>query len=183
MQFIMRVLVILMLIWGFIVVFNVVLVKEMKNVGVVILFYYYVVENMLCSMFVILDEFVEYFVFIKVNYVVFFLKDIVEVVKYNILLFDNVFVIMFDDGYNNIYENVYFLLKEYGFFYIVFINLLVIGVQFNQLSWDMVKVMYNEGVMFVNYMLDYFYMLEKCDGESEKQWLNWVWQNVMDVEV
>ena len=182
MQSIMRALVISMLIWGFTAALNLAPAKEMKNVGAVILLYHHVAENTPRSTSVTPDEFAEHLAFIKANYVVFPLKDIVEAAKHNTPLPDNALAITFDDGYNNIYENAHPLLKEYGFPYTVFINPSVIGVQSNQLSWDTVKTMHNEGVTFANHTLDHLHMLEKRDGESEKQWLNRVWQNVTDAE-
>lgn len=45
-------------------------------------------------------------------------------------MLENVVVIMFDDGYVNILDNVYLILVDLGFFYIVFINFDEIGVGF-----------------------------------------------------
>lgn len=182
MQSIMRVLGISMLIWGFTSALNVAQAKELKNVGAVILLYHHVAENTPRSTSVTPAEFAEHLAFIKENYVVFPLQDIVEAAKHNTPLPDNALAITFDDGYNNIYEHAHPLLKKYGFPYTVFINPSVIGKQSNQLTWDTVKNMHKEGVTFANHTLDHLHMLEKKAGENEQQWLSRVWKNVTDAE-
>lgn len=182
MQSIMRAFGFSMLIWGVAAAFSAVQAKELKNVGAVILLYHHVATNTPRSTSVTPQEFAEHLAFIKANYVVFPLKDIVEAARHNKPLPDNALAITFDDGYDNIYENAHPLLQEYGFPYTVFINPSVIGVQSNQLTWDTVKTMHKDGVTFANHTLDHLHMLERHAGENNNQWLTRIWQNVEEAE-
>ena len=148
----------------------------------VILLYHHVADDTPRSTSVTPDEFAQHLDYIAEHYTVVPLEQLVDAAKGKTDVPDNALAITFDDGYENILTNGHPLLQKHGFPYTIFINPEVIGKQGNQLSWEQVKQMQQQGVTFANHTMDHLHLLEKQAGESEQDWLKRVWQNITRAE-
>ena len=137
----------------------------------VILLYHHVAENTPASTSVSPATFAEHLAYIDTHHEVVPLTAVVAALNGTQTLPDNAVAITFDDGYENILVNAHPLLQQYQFPYTVFINPGSIGVQGNQLSWEQVKQMQQEGVMFANHTLSHAHLLARLPGEDEVAWL------------
>lgn len=137
----------------------------------VILLYHHVSIHTPVSTSISPEQFREHLQYLSVNHEVISLKALMEAVKTNQTLPDNAVVITFDDGYRNILENGHPILREFGFPYTVFINPNQIGQRRDQLTWDEVKQMSQQGVLFANHTLDHDHLLQRQSDESEQEWL------------
>ncbi|QJR80852.1 polysaccharide deacetylase family protein [Alteromonas pelagimontana] len=153
-----------------------------KTDNAVILLYHHVAENTPASTSISPEQFRQHMAFIKENYTVAPLKNVVETLKNKQPLPDRTLVITFDDGYDDILKNAHPILEEYGFPYTVFINPAQIGRQSHQLTWKEVNAMQKQGATFANHTQDHLHMLAKNADESEAKWLSRVWQNVEEAE-
>lgn len=148
----------------------------------VILLYHHVAKNTPPSTSISPEQFARHMDYLKANYQVLPLEQVIEALQAKQPLPDNTVVITFDDGYNDILANAHPVLKAHQFPYTVFINPKVIGHQGGQLSWDEVKQMQSEGVTFANHTQDHLHMLARDGQENQQAWLTRVWQNVTDAE-
>ncbi|GGF63038.1 polysaccharide deacetylase family protein [Alteromonas lipolytica] len=148
----------------------------------VILLYHHVSDDTPRSTSITPAKFAEHLDYINQHFTVVPLNKLINAAKGQGQVPDNALAITFDDGYENILQNGHPLIKKYGFPYTIFINPQVIGKQANQLDWQQVKAMQNEGVTFANHTLDHLHLLEKLPGEQESDWLERVWQNITEAE-
>nr|WP_269468731.1 polysaccharide deacetylase family protein [Alteromonas sp. ASW11-130] len=110
------------------------------------------------------------------------LPDAIEKLKAKEKLPDKSVVITFDDGYANIFDNAHPILKRYNFPYTIFINPDVIDAQRNQLDWEQIHTMQEEGATFANHTLDHVHLLNRNNGEDNALWLERVWRNIEQAE-
>ena len=148
----------------------------------VILVYHHVSESTPSSTSISPKQFKAHLELLKKEFNVAPLQDVIDALKAGKPLKDKTVVLTFDDGYENIYTNAHPMLQEFGFPYTVFINPKVIGKRNDQLSWQQVKAMQEDGVLFGNHTQDHPHMLDRNKGESDKAWLNRVWKNVSDAQ-
>ena len=151
---------------------------QMTNAA--ILLYHHVSTKTPSSTSVTPDTFTSHMEYIANNHTVVPLNDVVNAIQQNKPLPENAVAITFDDGYANILENAHPILMKLGFSYTVFINPNEIGVAPQQLTWEQVEAMQNEGVLFANHTLDHLHMLN--DEFSDEDWLERVWNNVEAAE-
>lgn len=78
-------------------------------------------------------------------------------------------IITFDDGYRDNYTNAYPILKKYGFKGTIFIITGSVGLK-NYLTWDMIREMYNSGLVEIGAHTVNHYTLSEiplADAQSE----------------
>lgn len=88
--------------------------------------------------------------------------------------------ITIDDAYPSIYENAFPILRELGWPYTVFVNTDgPDGGGRSYLSWDQMREMAEESdVTFANHSASHDYLVERRDGESEKEWASRVREDI-----
>jgi len=146
----------------------------------VILLYHHVSEETPASTSISPDTFESHMAYLSKHHTVIALTQAVDAITGGASLPENSVVITFDDGYANILHNAHPILAKYGFPYTVFINPNEIGAHRQQLTWQQVDAMHNEGVTFANHTLDHIHMLD--NSQTNTHWLADVWQNVEQAE-
>jgi peptidoglycan/xylan/chitin deacetylase (PgdA/CDA1 family) len=85
--------------------------------------------------------------------------------------------ITFDDGYENIYQNAWPMLKEFNYPFTLFVATDAIDQQFgNMLSWDQLREMKAAGVTIANHSTDHDYLVRY--RKRDAAWLNNVKNNI-----
>lgn len=148
----------------------------------VILLYHHVSESTPSSTSVTSDTFKQHMKYLLLHHKVLPLETVISKLKKGESLPDNVVVITFDDGYTNIHDNAHPILVEYKFPYTVFINSSLINQRANQLNWQQIKKMSEQGATFANHGYDHQHMLQRREGESKKHWLSKVMENINRAE-
>lgn len=154
------------------------MVAQAGQTSAPVLLYHHVSKETPASTSVSPETFSEHLAYIAENHTVLPLSEIVDAARNGKSLPDNALAITFDDGYANILKNAHPALQKHGFPYTIFINPQTIDTRADQLTWQQVKAMSEEGVTFANHTADHLHMLDRKPGESEKAWLERVWQNV-----
>lgn len=147
-----------------------------------ILLYHHVSSSTPASTSISPEAFKSHMEYLDAHHTVVSLQDVVSAIQHNTTLPENAVAITFDDGYANILDNAHPILAEFGFPYTVFINPDEIGVGPQQLTWEQVIAMQNNGVVFANHTLDHLHMLNGEQEMGERAWLEKVWQNVESAE-
>lgn len=147
-----------------------------------ILLYHHVSSSTPASTSISPEAFKSHMEYLDAHHTVVSLQDVVSAIQHNTTLPENAVAITFDDGYANILDNAHPILAEFGFPYTVFINPDEIGVGPQQLTWEQVIAMQNDGVVFANHTLDHLHMLNGEQEMGERTWLEKVWQNVERAE-
>ena len=154
------------------------LLAQAEQSSAPVLLYHHVSTDTPASTSVTPQTFSEHMAYIAKNHTVLPLSQIVDATRDNKSLPEDALAITFDDGYANILENAHPILQKHGFPYTVFINPETIDARADQLTWQQVKDMSEEGVTFANHTLDHLHMLNRKSEESDEDWLKRVWQNV-----
>ncbi len=147
-----------------------------------ILLYHHVSSSTPASTSISPETFKSHMEYLDAHHTVVSLQDVVSAIQHNTALPEKAVAITFDDGYANILENAHPILAKFGFPYTVFINPDEIGVGPQQLTWEQVIAMHNDGVVFANHTLDHLHMLNEEQVMGEHAWLEKVWQNVESAE-
>ncbi len=150
--------------------------------GAPILLYHHVSAQTPASTSITPQQFEQHMAYLHDHYTVLPLIEIVKALKKRDPLPDNAIAVTFDDGYANILENGHPVMQQYNIPYTVFINPAEIGQRRDQLTWEQVKSMQQDGVIFANHTLDHLHMLNREEGETEQQWLKRVVNNVEQAE-
>lgn len=137
----------------------------------VILLYHHVSDSTPASTSISPAQLREHLSYLKEHHQVISLKTLIDAIQTGQSLPDNAVVITFDDGYRNILENGHPILQAFGFPYTIFINPNQIGERRDQLTWDEVKQMSQQGVLFANHTLDHAHMLQRTPNETDEDWL------------
>lgn len=145
--------------------------QQVSAASAVILQYHHVSEKMPPSTSVSPETFAAHMKFLHENTNVLPLTDVIKAILHEQTLPEKTVAITFDDGYKNILENAHPILREYGFNYTIFINPALVGSRQNLLTWEEVKTMSTEQVIFANHYLTHKHLLQKTLGQSEAQWL------------
>jgi peptidoglycan/xylan/chitin deacetylase (PgdA/CDA1 family) len=138
--------------------------------GGVILLYHHVSTETPASTSVSPEQFAKHMAYLAQNHTVVPLKQLVDSVRDGTRLPENAVAITFDDGYQNIADNAHPILLSHGFPYTIFINPALIGVQPQQLSWQRINQMRQEGVSFANHSSTHKHLLTGSTEQPE-QWL------------
>ncbi len=136
--------------------------------GATILLYHHVSDEMPKSTSISPVKFREHMQYLRDNHVVLSLTSIVNSIKNGKPVPENAVAITFDDGYQNIADNGHPILKEYGFPYTIFINPALIGKLKQQMTWEQVRELQNDGVTFANHTSEHNHLLT---GSNEPGWL------------
>jgi len=147
-----------------------------------ILLYHHVSSSTPASTSISPETFESHMEYLNAHHTVVPLQDVVSAIQNNTALPEKAVAITFDDGYANILENAHPILSDLGFSYTVFINPDEIGVGPQQLTWEQVMAMHNDGVVFANHTLDHLHMLNGEKEMGERAWLEKVWNNVKSAE-
>lgn len=147
-----------------------------------ILLYHHVSSETPPSTSVSPSTFLSHMEYLKDNATVLPLDVVINALKQNTPLPNNTVVITFDDGYRNILENAHPILTKMAFPYTIFINPAEIGSAPKQLTWQQVKSMHDDGVIFANHTMDHVHMLNGSLNDENHEWLDTVWANVEAAE-
>jgi len=111
------------------------------------------------------------------------LKTALDKIKAHESLPSKVVAITFDDGYRDIYEQGFPILKQYGYPFTVFVNSEPLK-QKNPhfLTWNIMKEMEKSGAVFANHTVSHPYMARKEEGESDAAWHTRMEKEVAGVE-
>lgn len=137
----------------------------------VILVYHHVSTSTPPSTSISPTQFRQHLTFLSKNHNVVSLQEMVNKLKNKQPLPAKSVAITFDDGYRNILDNGHPILKEFGFPYTVFINPSVIGEREDQLNWQQIKSMHQQGVSFANHTQYHNHLLERQENESKQAWM------------
>lgn len=160
-----------------------VLADNVLTNNAVVLVYHHVSTSTPASTSVTPERFNEHMDYLNQHFHVEKLSTIIRKLQTNQPLTPNTVAITFDDGYNNILTNAHPILKKLKLPYTVFINPSRIDKETGQLSWQQVQLMHNQGVTFANHTLDHLHLLDRLEGESQDQWLNRVWGNIISAQL
>lgn len=115
----------------------------------------------------------EHISFIRENgYIVWPLDDAVDAIRNNRPLPDKAVVITVDDAYRSVYTEIYPRMQALGWSFTVFVNSDAHDRKLkNFISWDEMRQMKNNGVIFANHTSSHNHMLRKLPAEDNAQWL------------
>lgn len=128
------------------------------------------------------DGFATHMQYLSDHHNVIALEQLVEKVRANQPIPDKAVAITFDDGFENIYQNAHPILRKFQFPYTVFINPALIERQPNQLSWQQINEMTNQGARFANHSSEHNHLLQRNLDETEQQWLNRTLKDILDAQ-
>lgn len=148
----------------------------------VILLYHHVSESTPSSTSVTSDIFKQHMNYLQQHHQVLPLETVISKLKKGEPLPDKTVVITFDDGYINIHDNAHPILFKHKFPYTVFVNPSLINQRANQLNWQHLKKMSEEGATFANHGYDHQHLLQRSNDESKKSWLSRVMDNINRAE-
>ena len=148
----------------------------------VILIYHHVSEKTPPSTSISPEKFRQQMEYLAKNHTVMPLNEMVENLKKGQAIADKAVAITFDDGYQNILTNGHPILKEYGFSYTIFINPALVGSRKDQLTWQQISDMQQEGVLFANHTMRHDYLLKRVSEENDEQWLARMESDILQAE-
>lgn len=112
------------------------------------------------------------------------LSEIMNSIKKQQPINDKSVVITFDDGYLDTYTQARPLLKKYNYPFSVFINPDIIEKGYSgYLSWQQVKTMAAEGVIFANHSFEHESAIRKPKSITDAQWLQRYAHNITEAEL
>lgn len=111
------------------------------------------------------------------------LEQVIDDLRSNRPLPEKTAVITFDDGYTNVYEAAYPLLRELEWPYTIFVTSGLVGSN-NRLyaTWEQLREMGEDGATLANHTVSHPYLLDREAGESDRQWLEKVRREIVDAE-
>lgn len=105
------------------------------------------------------------------NFNVLPLRDVVTALKHKQELPDHCVSLTVDDAYISVYQNAYPRLNKLGWPLTVFVNTEGVdqGVK-SYMTWDQMRELSKQGVMFENHGHGHIHMIRKNSSESEQDW-------------
>lgn len=143
-----------------------------------ILIYHHVSENTPASTSVSTEQFRTHLQLLKdEGFTVVDLRTTLAKLQRGEEIADNAVAITFDDGFHNIYDNAWPLLKEYGYPFTLFVATDAIDQGYNDMmTWDQLREMKKAGVTVANHSTDHGYLVRQ--HRRDRQWLNRVQNNI-----
>jgi peptidoglycan/xylan/chitin deacetylase (PgdA/CDA1 family) len=148
----------------------------------VILLYHHVSDSTPFSTSVTPEQFAAHLALLDREFLVIPLSQMVTQLRAGRKLPDKAVSITFDDGYSNLFHHAHPLLKRYDFGYTVFINPALIGNRSDQLTWQQIQLMQQQGAEFANHANQHQHLLQRHADESQQDWLNRVIENIQQAE-
>jgi peptidoglycan/xylan/chitin deacetylase (PgdA/CDA1 family) len=100
------------------------------------------------------------------------LSEIIKRLNSREPLADKTAAITFDDGYSNVYENAYPLLKKRGWPFTIFVNTGPVDQEYkSHINWGQIKEMMANGANIANHSITHPFMLRRKENETKQQWL------------
>ncbi|RUO35659.1 polysaccharide deacetylase family protein [Aliidiomarina sanyensis] len=130
------------------------------------------------------DELREHLQYLKDNdFTVIDIRDAIAAARGEKAIPEKSVVITFDDAYQNIFTNGRPILNEFDVPWTLFVATDPIGERPGQyMSWDQIRTLHEEGVVIANHSTDHSHMPRRIDGESERQWLARMRENILSAE-
>ncbi len=146
------------------------------STGTTVLIYHRFGEEQYPTTNVSLEKFKEQMAWLKDNnYKVIPLARLVECLHENRKLPERSVVITIDDGYRSTYTEAWPILREYGYPFTVFIYVRATEQGYgNILTWEEIKEMKNDGVLFQSHSWSHPYFVERTRGMTEKEYRKWI---------
>lgn len=147
-----------------------------------ILVYHHVSEETPASTSVSPDRFREHLQLIKDNgYQVVDLNEAITAIQNGLEVPDKAIAITFDDGFVDIYNEGWPLLKEFGYPFTIFVSTDAIddGLK-SMLSWDQIREMHQAGVTIANHTSDHDYLVRH--RTYDQFWLSSVENNIVTAQ-
>jgi len=140
---------------------------------IVVLQYHHVSESTPASTSISPDRFAEHMRWLVDNeFVVASLPDSLVRLRSGETLPEYHAVITFDDGYRNIYDNAFPVLRELGLPFTIFVNPEPHDADKSAwLSWEQLREMSKAGATIANHTSSHAFLVRRLDGESEAAWL------------
>ncbi|MEM0909588.1 MAG: polysaccharide deacetylase family protein [Pseudomonadota bacterium] len=162
---------------SFIISFNAAGEEKINNTEFVILVYHHVSNETPPSTSISPELFAEHVDYLSKNHTVISLESALTAMEANTALPEKSVVITFDDGYANIFEHGFPLLKQYNFPFTIFINPEEIGNREDQLTWQQIAKMQPLGT-FANHTIGHHHLLDRKHSENEQAWLKRTTANI-----
>jgi peptidoglycan/xylan/chitin deacetylase (PgdA/CDA1 family) len=136
-----------------------------------ILVYHHVSENTPASTSISPERFKAHLQLFKdEGFTVIDLNEAIKALQNHETLPDHSIAITFDDGYHDIYENAYPLLKEFDYPFTLFVATDPIDDHYSDmLNWDQLREMQNNGVIIANHSADHDYLVRHRKHDSAWQ--------------
>lgn len=143
-----------------------------------ILVYHHVSESTPASTSISPENFRQHMQLLKdEGFTVVNLVEAVEKLKNNEPVPHNAVAITFDDGFRNIHDNAWPILKEFNYPFVMFIATDSIDAGYrNMMTWDQLRAMHNQGVTVVNHTADHDYLVR--ERRRDAQWLSATFENI-----
>ncbi len=130
------------------------------------------------------DQFDEHLAYLKNNeFNVMALADVALSVRHQLELPEKCVSLSIDDTNISVYKTAYPKLKKLGWPFTVFINTSSIDKGYkNNMSWDQIREMSENGASFENHGHDHSHMIRKKNQETERQWLTRIGRNIQTAQ-
>jgi len=117
------------------------------------------------------------------NFNVMALHDVVLSLKHQLELPEKCVSLSVDDAYLSVYEEAYPRLKKLGWPLTVFVNTQAVDKNLKvSLSWQQMREMSQHGVSFENHGHGHIHMIRKKVGESDREWLKRISQDIQTAQ-
>lgn len=150
----------------------------------VILQYHHVDSGTPASTSISVRDFEKHLRYLKDNdFTVIRLDRMIETLRNQQEIPDKSVAITFDDGYLSIYEKAFPLLKSFAYPFTLFVSTQPIDTeQQGFMNWEQIQEMADYGAIVANHLTDHAYMLDRHDGENERDWLERLRRNLAQAE-
>jgi peptidoglycan/xylan/chitin deacetylase (PgdA/CDA1 family) len=130
------------------------------------------------------EEFAAHLNWLDANqYTVWPLPKVLHAIEQNTHIPNNTVAITFDDGYIDVYENAFPLLKAKNWPFTLFVNTEPLGHKAKgHASWPQLKEMAESGATIANHTNSHAFLVRQDKDESTQQWLNRVADDITRAE-
>ncbi len=139
----------------------------------VILQYHHVSDNTPYATSITVQQFTAHLNWLEDNrFQVWPLPDIINLLQQSKSLPDKVVAISFDDGFHDIYDNAFPLLKKRKWPFTVFLNTEPVDKGYkSHMNWQQIKELHQVGATIANHTATHPFMVRQRENENTQQWL------------